>query len=217
LIVLASFLHVLVHVPAKGIALMEKTAHFPAVMGAGAVVSLGLDFLLIPSLGMMGAAWSMLAGQVTCMVLMLRLSQRLYHIPYEWPRLGKLLAVAVACAGAGWFVADWPMLDRLVVKTMVLLFFPIGVLSVGFLTREEVAVAVRQLMRIARQLRDGATSGGRVLPAAVASRSLVVTRATPTGSHGDTGDVTSFRRSSVRVSTALARVAARCDAWRARP
>jgi O-antigen/teichoic acid export membrane protein/protein-tyrosine-phosphatase len=169
----ASLLQVLANVPAKGIALKEKTLYFPAVTGISAVISLGLDLLLIPTLGLMGAAWGMLAGQIAYLGLSLRLSQRLYPIPYEWSRIARLLGLSCLWAGLGFAVSEWTLIDRLAAKTALSALFPLALLAVGVLTRDEARMAHERLAAAAASVRS-VPRGWLALPAAVAAQGFTV-------------------------------------------
>ena len=106
LVTAAAMVQVLTYIPSRGIGYREKTFYFPLIVGVGAAVSLGLNFALIPWLGMQGAAIAMLGGQTACLALTLPISQRLYPIPYEWGRLVRLVFAAAATVGAVWLMPD---------------------------------------------------------------------------------------------------------------
>src|SRR5919202_4587842 len=65
------------------------------VTGIAAVISIGLNLVLVPRYGMIGAA---IAGTVAfgvMFVLMAIHAQRIYPVPYQWRRVGLLVAAAV--------------------------------------------------------------------------------------------------------------------------
>jgi O-antigen/teichoic acid export membrane protein len=78
-----------------GVHIAGKTRWFPLfALGCGAV-NLGLNFLLIPRYGMMGAAWATAAAFACLALATAWLSQRVYPVDYEY---GRLLKVALATA-----------------------------------------------------------------------------------------------------------------------
>ncbi|HTP13138.1 MAG TPA: oligosaccharide flippase family protein [Bacteroidota bacterium] len=76
-----------------GAYLEKKTKHLPLVTGLGAAVNVGVNFLLIPPMGIMGAALATLASYAVMAVTMYFTSQRFYRIDYEW---GKIVAIIAA-------------------------------------------------------------------------------------------------------------------------
>ncbi|HTY35881.1 MAG TPA: oligosaccharide flippase family protein [Bacteroidota bacterium] len=80
-----------------GVYLEKKTKFLPYATGAGAIVNVVVNLILIPILGITGAA---IATLLSYMVMALGIyfpSQRLYHVDYEWGRLVRLvLAAAIA-------------------------------------------------------------------------------------------------------------------------
>ena len=79
-----------------GVHIAGKTRWFPLfAVGCGAL-NLGLNFLLIPRFGMLGAAWATAAAFGCLALATALLSQRVYPVQYELDRLLKLtLAAAV--------------------------------------------------------------------------------------------------------------------------
>jgi len=74
-----------------GIYLRKKTVYLPFITGAGALVSVLGNFLLIPPLGIMGAAWATFLAYATMATALYCVSRRLYFIPYELGRILKLV------------------------------------------------------------------------------------------------------------------------------
>lgn len=138
LCVAASFLHTLAYIPSKGIYLTGKTWILPLVVAAGAVVNIGLNVLLIPSLGMMGAAWASFGGYGVSTTLIFAVSQRLYPIPYEYGRIAKAMLAAVAVGLAGTLTPDGPLMARVMVKALLLAGFPGALWALGFFEPREI-------------------------------------------------------------------------------
>ena len=55
--------------------------------GFGAAVNIGLNVLLIPRYGMVGAAIATLVAYVALLLGMTLYSQRVYPVPYQWRRV----------------------------------------------------------------------------------------------------------------------------------
>ncbi|HEX8525594.1 lipopolysaccharide biosynthesis protein [Allosphingosinicella sp.] len=89
------------YVFAPGFMIAKKTLWQMGVSIAGAALSVGMGFLLIPRLGALGAALATLAAAAFWLVLWFGLSQRLYPVPVRWLRLAALLPAAAAAALAG--------------------------------------------------------------------------------------------------------------------
>jgi O-antigen/teichoic acid export membrane protein len=66
------------------------------VTGIGAAVNIGVNFLLIPRWGMVGAAISTLVAYVVLFVGMAIYGQSVYPVRYQWRRVGTALGAAAA-------------------------------------------------------------------------------------------------------------------------
>jgi O-antigen/teichoic acid export membrane protein len=66
------------------------------VTGVGAAVNVGLNFWLIPSYGMVGAAISTLASYVVLFAGMTLYAQSVYPVAYQWRRVATVVLAAVA-------------------------------------------------------------------------------------------------------------------------
>jgi O-antigen/teichoic acid export membrane protein len=82
-----------------GVHLAGRTRHFPLLALAAAALNLGLNFLLIPRLGGMGAAWATALAFAFFAVGTGVLGQRFYPVPYEY---GKLARIGASLAVVLW-------------------------------------------------------------------------------------------------------------------
>jgi O-antigen/teichoic acid export membrane protein len=136
-VVWASICQALIHVPARGIYLMKRTGRLPLVFLGPALLNIGLNFLLIPPLGMMGAAWATLLAYPAMLGLTLWLAQKVYPIPYDYVRMAKPLLLVFVLSLLKEAVPSSPLLLTLVLKTLLLASFPVLLLASGFVTSEE--------------------------------------------------------------------------------
>jgi len=87
------------YVFAVGPNIARRTGIFLVVNVVVLALNLGLNLLLVPRLGIHGAALATLVSSAAMFGLLIIASQRLYPVPYPWWRLGLiLLLVAGACA-----------------------------------------------------------------------------------------------------------------------
>ena len=132
-----------------GINLREKTSYYMLIAGASAVVSVVLNILLIPRLGIIGAALATMCAFAVQAALTLWISLRLYPMRYEAGRIAVLAAILTGAAAAGRLV-DWGGTGTTVaVKAALLLAgVPLALTIVRFFTVEE----RRQISTLARRL-----------------------------------------------------------------
>jgi O-antigen/teichoic acid export membrane protein len=147
LLVLASVLATAHPVFLTGVNLARRFGFYLLFTGVGAGVNLGLNWLLIPRMGAMGAALTKVASYAAVAAVTYVVAQRIHPIPYDWKRLGKL---TVACLGiyiAGQFAAAsgaWSLPLRL----LAFMAFPLALHALGFFTAPEKRHFKRQLKRI---------------------------------------------------------------------
>ncbi len=78
-----------------GVHLASRTRWFPPLALAAAGLNLGLNFLLIPPLGRMGAAWATAIAFAGFALGTAVLGQRFYPVPYEYGKLARIAAALV--------------------------------------------------------------------------------------------------------------------------
>jgi O-antigen/teichoic acid export membrane protein len=84
-----------------GVQLGERTRHMAWTSGAAALANIALNVLLIPRLGIAGAALATLAAYTTSTVLLFVLAQRAYPMPYRLAPIAGAVAVNVALMLSG--------------------------------------------------------------------------------------------------------------------
>jgi O-antigen/teichoic acid export membrane protein len=132
--------------------------NFPAT-GAGTVVNIGLNLVLLPSLGIVGAGISLVASYAVVLVLMYVFTQRLFKVPYEWLRLAQAVGLAALLVVAGELLMPSSGFGGLAGRVALWLAYPLLLWATGFMNDEERAAAgqllnPRALMARLRALRE---------------------------------------------------------------
>jgi O-antigen/teichoic acid export membrane protein len=122
-----------------GMGVVKKTAPLAWIAAAGAAVNIGLNVVLIPVWGIHAAAATTVLANAVLIAGAWFYSQRVYPIPYDWPRIARItaigaVAVLVARLGApsgvalsaGWAAICW-------------LAFVLALVLTRTITREELA------------------------------------------------------------------------------
>ena len=127
-----------------GIYLRRRTGVRLGNMATAAAANLGLNWLLVPRLGGMGAAWAAMGALGLLAVLTYVTCRRLYPVPYELGRLARLAAVT---AGA-WLAYSQgavalPGGAQVAAKLAILAAVPVALYAVGFFLPSERAALGR--------------------------------------------------------------------------
>jgi O-antigen/teichoic acid export membrane protein len=111
---------------AIGVGRARRTQFNWLVSGAAAALNIGLNFVLIPRYGMMGAAVSTAAAYVALFAGMTITSQQVYPVPYQWRRLLTLSSLAIGLTAVGYELRSLPVAIALCVA------YPLLLLPLGF-------------------------------------------------------------------------------------
>ena len=136
-----------------GILARNRTSVYPLISLTSVVINVSLCILLIPSHGMMGAAWATLVAYLWHMLMVGRVSYSIAPFILEWKRLAILIVMGIAVwVGAG-LVPDWSLLARIAAKSVLLAFCPILLLMFGFLSADE-RDAIRKFRKMPSKNKD---------------------------------------------------------------
>ncbi len=117
-----------------GIYIEEKTKYFPMITGIGAVSNVISNLLLIPILGILGAAISTLISYILMAAGLFFTSQRFYKIEYEYGKIIKILSVITLTSIVYYLFLDAgntiPVIKFIVLIVFVLSLFLLKVIRI---------------------------------------------------------------------------------------
>ena len=137
LISLAYLCEGLCYVGTIGIMFQRRPLVRSAVIAIAAVATVGVNLMLIPRYGMLGAAWGTLCGFLLQATIQVSVALRYYPIPYQWSRLAKLVGLAGAVYGASFFVGGSSLAVAVASKVALLAAFPALLWVSGFFEEVE--------------------------------------------------------------------------------
>ncbi|MCF7803904.1 MAG: oligosaccharide flippase family protein [Candidatus Marinimicrobia bacterium] len=109
-----------------GIYLKNKSGKLAIYTGVGAIANIAGNFLLIPSLGITGAALATFLGYAVMAVLLYRANRTLYPIPYQWRKVATTFGITVVLVGI-YYLTDLSLSVRiLMILAYVVLHFVFG-------------------------------------------------------------------------------------------
>ncbi len=110
--------------------------NFPAALAA-LVANVVLNLLLVPPLGIVGAGLALVASYLVVLALMYGFTQRLFPVPYEWGRLGRVVLTSAVLVGAGELLMPTSGFAGLLGRAALLAAYPLALLASGFFTPGE--------------------------------------------------------------------------------
>ena len=97
ILVLASLFQGFFLLSSVGISIAKEARYYPLITGAAAGLNIGLNVWLVPSYGVMAAAWATVMGYALMALLGATISRRLYPIPVQWSRIAGAFCAGVVC------------------------------------------------------------------------------------------------------------------------
>jgi O-antigen/teichoic acid export membrane protein len=137
LVALAYLLHGVYLLTSIGIGIRKRTRWYPLITAASATTNVVANLALIPLYGMQGAAWATVLSYAVMAGLGFAVSRRLYPLPLEWARLGRITAAALALFLASRLVPAGSLALAIPVKLGLLAALPVLLLVSGFATPAE--------------------------------------------------------------------------------
>ncbi|HCV43528.1 MAG TPA: hypothetical protein DGH68_08575 [Bacteroidetes bacterium] len=128
-----------------GIYIEKKTQHLPANTFIGAIINVAANFLLIPYMGIMGAALATLLSYAAMAVGLYFVVQRFYPIRYEFGRIGKIVLAGGVVFVLSYFVR-WESFEILW-KVALLVLFVALMYWMKFFEQSELRAIARSLTR----------------------------------------------------------------------
>lgn len=106
-----------------GIQIQKKTQYMPLVSGLGAIVNVISNLVLIPSMGMLGAAYATLFAYISMAIYQYFISQRFYKITYEWKKVALIGLATIISYGLFLTIKDFKIFNYYTLKVISILIF----------------------------------------------------------------------------------------------
>lgn len=110
-----------------GIYIKEKSIYIPVITGIGAVINILVNFILIPVLGIMGAAIATLASYFVMSGGLYLVTQKFYKIEYEKKKI-SLIFFLIIVSGIIYYVLYYNEQLFLIYKFLILILFLVSIL-----------------------------------------------------------------------------------------
>jgi O-antigen/teichoic acid export membrane protein len=118
---------------------LKNQMHYFLVPSLTAVaINILMNFILIPQMGMMGAAYSTLFSQIIYTALLTITSGRLYNVSFEWPKIFLIYSLAIALFIANHFTETISFYWAYLTKILLLAVFPAVLYKLGFFEKIEI-------------------------------------------------------------------------------
>jgi O-antigen/teichoic acid export membrane protein len=133
--------------------------NFP-VTAAAAGCNVALNVLLVPSLELVGAGLALVGSYLVMLALMYAVTQRVFPLPLEWARIGRIVAIAGGLFAFGELVFPTSGAVGLLARAALVPAFAALLYASGFFGAEE----VRQLRSLWERLRGRAVDRSAEAP-----------------------------------------------------
>jgi O-antigen/teichoic acid export membrane protein len=134
------------------LSLTKKTLSILPVTIPPLIVSVALNYYLVPSMGGMGSAVASTSAYLLMATLTFAFTNRLFPIRYEWSRIAKMILVAGLILVVGRFFPSDSLLMNFTVKTSLVFAYFAGLVAIRFflpIELETIKNIVRQPFRSA--------------------------------------------------------------------
>jgi O-antigen/teichoic acid export membrane protein len=106
-----------------GIYIKNKTAYAMWLVGAAALSNILFNFMLIPSLGGLGAAQATLLSYIILFIIALFVNRRIFPLDYEWIRIAKVALVALSLFACGFLLIPSSIYVTILWKSVIMLAY----------------------------------------------------------------------------------------------
>ncbi|MFA6473166.1 MAG: polysaccharide biosynthesis C-terminal domain-containing protein, partial [Candidatus Latescibacterota bacterium] len=127
-----------------GIFIREKTIYLPLATAAGAAVNVILNIIIIPMLGITGAAIATIVAYMAMVAVLYVISKRVYRVDYEFGRLGIVCIVTAFAAMLPEFISPQGSFENISMRVALIFLPPVVYLASGFIRPEEYRFLIRR-------------------------------------------------------------------------
>jgi O-antigen/teichoic acid export membrane protein len=148
---LAIFFSVLNYHATLGFIISKKTKIVASLVIIMSLINLLFNLLLVPYFKAIGAAIATLATQIVYFLLSYIIVQKVYYIPYEIPKIMKLMTLGLVLILFSLFMVDqFPLFVRIAINSLFILAFPFLLYPCNFYEMVELE-RIKKIWSIIRQ------------------------------------------------------------------
>jgi len=131
---------------APGIGIAKKTHLYIWINICGACLNTLFNWLLIPSLGYVGAAIATMLGYACVFGAYMLCSQKLYYVPHNWKAIISVVLAAVILVALGLHV-HLGLIEDLLVRSFLIIMMLVALMVSGVLKKEELLSGFNLLLK----------------------------------------------------------------------
>ena len=133
------------HMTNTGLAITNKNYYVPPIIVGSALLNLGLNYVLIPPYGMIGAAWATILSYLVLVTVQTLVNLHFYYIQYEYGRMAKLALTWGITYGVSQLIQTPSLWITIGLKCLLLLAYPFVLYALRFYEKEELE-ALKELL-----------------------------------------------------------------------
>ena len=132
-----------------GMGLMKKSFHVSGIVLVAALVNIGLNFLLVPQWGMLGAAFATMLSYIVWNLLKAYYSAKFYDLHFEVGRLLHITGIGLGLYGLSLLVANSGAIGTdMALKFLFFLGYPLILWGTGFFSEGEKEYLLKPVNRL---------------------------------------------------------------------
>lgn len=118
----------------------KATWYLPVISVSAALTNIIFNAILVPRFGLAGSAWSFFVTTLFMIIVTYIISQRVYHITYEYKRILSILLISVISVIGYLFIIDREpaMLLAIVLKCSILILYLVSFFVFKIIRRQEI-------------------------------------------------------------------------------
>jgi len=137
-----------------GITIAKKTQYRLPLAVIVAAINVGLNYLLIPVYGMVGAAIATLISSIVYAVASFIISQKLYYVSYNLASFFKILAVVIMIISVSYFLFSDISLQNILIKVGLIGIFMACLYLFNLIGKEELTYLRKLAYRVLLRRKD---------------------------------------------------------------
>jgi len=126
--------------------LIKKTKYLSLFTGISAAGAITFNFLLTPSLGVIGAAIAMVLSNLMLNLVAFAFSHKLYPIPYNYKTILVILIIAIVLAPLSFFINTSSVFGNVLLKLLLIVMYPLILLYLNIFNKQDIYLVTSRVL-----------------------------------------------------------------------